>query len=93
MSRDIQEITGAKLNGPVVESDSRCSLDDENPFMMRLVIPKVSCRSVTVRNDSFNAKTAGGQKRLKLFIRKMGLDIGEEICHGRHFQAALASQS
>jgi hypothetical protein len=92
MSRDIQEITGAKLNGPIVEPDSRCSLNDENPFIMRLVVPKASRRSVTVRNDSFNAKTAGGQKRLELFVRKIGLDIGEEICHRRQFQAALASQ-
>lgn len=48
---DIEEVANFHFNRAVLELQSGCSLEHDDPLLLRLVVPEIGGRGVAVRND------------------------------------------
>lgn len=58
---DVHEVAGLHINGFILESQSSRSLQQNDPFVLILVVPGVFRRDMAVRYDLFNAHVGGSQ--------------------------------
>lgn len=74
----------------VVETQGRFSLDQKDPFTLRLVVPESRRTGVAVRDDTFDLQAWSGQQWRALLFRsvrrwQVGEQIVQQVCSGcRH---------
>lgn len=65
----------------VVEPQPNRSLQQNNEFVLHLIVSKALGRGVAVRDDPLDADIRLVENRLKEFFWQSGCDVGEEVWH------------
>ena len=81
--RDVHEVARLQFQHFVLELQPRRPLLDDDPFVLRLVVPKIGGRSVAVRDDSFDTHVGGVEQRADKLVGQVGEEVGG--CHGSSF--------
>ncbi len=78
---DVDKIAYFHVDHTILEPQLGRAFQDDDPFMLGLVVPEVGRRRVTVRDDPFDANVFGSDEDLDEFFGEILRQIVEDVDH------------
>ena len=79
VSGNVHKITGLHFHKTILELKSRCTLQDNHPFVFVLVVPKSIWRGLSVGDNPFNSDVGDFEQRGEKLVGKICRKVGELI--------------
>ena len=77
--RDVDKVTRFHFNHAILELQPGLTFQNDDPLVLRLVIPEPGGRCMAARNDPLDAHVGGTEENLDQFLRQVLRDVIKEV--------------